>query len=297
MGDKLAKIKWQLQHGMRPTKRHLKFFFNKKHQSLPEEVKEEEKVEEEKELAAEVIVEQVYQRIHCPELKYFFKEGIGTKTNYTFGEVLPEGVDKLLQPDYLDASTATNLYELGLGFGRFALQAMLQWPNLKSVIGTELHPVRARSCFSALQRFALMNADHCKIACSVSGHEPTDFKTPGPHSPKDFRIASVSVRFDATGRCINFRKQDLFELLPEATAQADIIIAAVAFSRATRTAFCEAICKMKTGARLLSYECLQDLFRRTRRRRRMPFVQIAPSDTFPTSWNPSGHAFYLYRKI
>ena len=257
--------------------------------SAPEEKKEEEKKEEKKkeEEKKEDLLNRLYQSVPC---LYEYAEATAT-ANYTFGEVLPAGVEKLLDAHHLNAATASVVYELGLGFGRLALQVALQWPHLKAIIGAELHPVRAQACFLALRNFALMHADRCRIAFSPPAE---DFQPPAHFLPS--RAQSVSVRFDHTDRRISFRRQNLFDLLPETVAQADIIIAAVALTPLTRTYFCKTISKMRTGARILTYESLEllflnaDLF--------MPFVPIAPCETYAVSWSPTfGHGFCLYVKM
>ena len=54
-----------------------------------------------------------------------------------FGEVLPDGVSKMLDSDHLDASNATVLYDLGMGCGRLCMQAFLEYPNLDLVSSTD----------------------------------------------------------------------------------------------------------------------------------------------------------------
>eukprot|EP00928_Gymnodinium_smaydae_P058719 TRINITY_DN41918_c0_g1_i1.p1 TRINITY_DN41918_c0_g1~~TRINITY_DN41918_c0_g1_i1.p1 ORF type:complete len:356 (-),score=50.60 TRINITY_DN41918_c0_g1_i1:50-1117(-) len=79
------------------------------------------------------------------------------ETCLTYGELLPGGVSKALRRLALagKASASTNveqgiLLELGMGTGMVALQALLQCPNLKRVIGVELSKPRFDRAVKAL---------------------------------------------------------------------------------------------------------------------------------------------------
>ncbi|MDR3737705.1 MAG: hypothetical protein P4L40_01670, partial [Terracidiphilus sp.] len=47
----------------------------------------------------------------------------------------PAGITKLLSVDYLSAGTGSVLFDLGMGVGKFVLQAFVQYPNLKYIVG------------------------------------------------------------------------------------------------------------------------------------------------------------------
>lgn len=48
------------------------------------------------------------------------------KSSLLYGEVLPDGVAKMLDADHLDAANATCLVDLGAGTGKLALQGVCQ---------------------------------------------------------------------------------------------------------------------------------------------------------------------------
>lgn len=54
------------------------------------------------------------------------------------GEILFDGVSRILDSAHLDAANARTLYDLGSGCGRLCVQAFLQFTNLETVIGVEV---------------------------------------------------------------------------------------------------------------------------------------------------------------
>ncbi len=76
-----------------------------------------------------------------------------------FGEVLPEGVCKLLDDHHLDAGHAERMVDLGCGFGKLVLQAFLTYPNLISVTGIELCASRFQEAKRRMAALACSNPD------------------------------------------------------------------------------------------------------------------------------------------
>jgi len=54
-----------------------------------------------------------------------------TGNNLLFGAQSPESVDFLLSKTVLNVEGTTTFFDLGMGIGRFAMQAFLQFPHLK----------------------------------------------------------------------------------------------------------------------------------------------------------------------
>ena len=69
-----------------------------------------------------------------------------------YGEILFEGVSRMLNREHLDAPGARSLFDLGAGTGKVALQAFLQFGNLARVYGVELSLSRYRLGEAALLR-------------------------------------------------------------------------------------------------------------------------------------------------
>jgi hypothetical protein len=55
------------------------------------------------------------------------------KGSLLYGELLPRGANKAFGPSHLDASDARVLFDLGMGTGKVAIQAFLQFRNLECV--------------------------------------------------------------------------------------------------------------------------------------------------------------------
>ena len=73
-----------------------------------------------------------------------------------------------LDARHLDAARASSVYDLGCGTGKVALQAFLQFPNLKRVYGVELSLARFHVAERAL--LALAARDDCDA--HVTRREP-----------------------------------------------------------------------------------------------------------------------------
>jgi ribosomal protein L12E/L44/L45/RPP1/RPP2 len=69
-----------------------------------------------------------------------------------YGEVLPVGATKLFDSAHLNCREATTLCDLGSGLGKLAIQAFLQFPNLRRVVGCELSTSRFAKSVQALRR-------------------------------------------------------------------------------------------------------------------------------------------------
>eukprot|EP01006_Ploeotia_vitrea_P006826 TRINITY_DN14947_c0_g1_i1.p1 TRINITY_DN14947_c0_g1~~TRINITY_DN14947_c0_g1_i1.p1 ORF type:complete len:530 (-),score=171.74 TRINITY_DN14947_c0_g1_i1:54-1466(-) len=83
------------------------------------------------------------------------QEAVRNASDLLYGEVRPEGVVRLLDADHLDVQNASILFDLGSGVGKLALQAFLQFDNLRAVIGVELAYSRfqqSRDALAALSR-------------------------------------------------------------------------------------------------------------------------------------------------
>ncbi|MFN3504015.1 MAG: hypothetical protein ACK4ZJ_17330, partial [Allorhizobium sp.] len=70
------------------------------------------------------------------------EEALAAHSSLLYGEVLPAGVDKLLDEHHLDAADASVLYDLGMGTGKLALQGTLRCCS----IALSLSLSRARVC-------------------------------------------------------------------------------------------------------------------------------------------------------
>jgi hypothetical protein len=75
-----------------------------------------------------------------------------------FGELLPDGVGRLLDREHLDIESASSLTDLGMGVGKLSLQAFLQYKNLQRVVAVECSSQRFRVATRALEKLAYHDA-------------------------------------------------------------------------------------------------------------------------------------------
>lgn len=85
-----------------------------------------------------------------------------------YGEVLPVGATKLFDQDHLALADARSLCDLGSGLGKLALQAFLQFPNLRRVFGCELSASRFRKSRGAVQQLKKLQ-QHCRAKLMAQG--------------------------------------------------------------------------------------------------------------------------------
>eukprot|EP00638_Chattonella_subsalsa_P010550 CAMPEP_0117787184 /NCGR_PEP_ID=MMETSP0948-20121206/6252_1 /TAXON_ID=44440 /ORGANISM="Chattonella subsalsa, Strain CCMP2191" /LENGTH=405 /DNA_ID=CAMNT_0005616281 /DNA_START=171 /DNA_END=1385 /DNA_ORIENTATION=- len=92
-----------------------------------------------------------------------------TKGSLLYGELLPRGVNKALGPNYLNAAKAKVVYDLGMGLGKVAMQAFLQFPNLTRVYGVELSQARYLLATKALKELVRLCPDKFFISSETDG--------------------------------------------------------------------------------------------------------------------------------
>ena len=85
-----------------------------------------------------------------------------------YGEVLPVGATKLFDQEHLALADARSLCDLGSGLGKLALQAFLQFPNLRRVFGCELSASRFRKSRGAVQQLKKLQ-QHCRAKLVAQG--------------------------------------------------------------------------------------------------------------------------------
>jgi hypothetical protein len=191
-----------------------------------------------------------------------------------FGEFLVSGADKALDSAHLNARNAKALYELGMGVGKLAMQAYLQFGNLEKVVGVEL----------AETRFALAK----KAVIKLVNLFPSRFKV--THSTE------FMVRIsDDSDRVLEFRKQNLFHCFD--IDSADITICQTHISDDSIPKLPGLFKLLKPKSRVLTFENLQAKGLCEIGVSQL-LMNVSDVDRFETTWSRiSGHHFFLYNKL
>ena len=194
-----------------------------------------------------------------------------------YGEVLPRGVHKMLDEDHLNAAGAKVLYDCGMGTGKLALQAWLQFRNLEKVVGIELAISRFTLGERALASLARARPDDFEILTHIEGEEIV------MRDKRDPR------------RTLEFYRCDLFSY--EAVSEADIAILQTNFPPETYVRLCALLMQLKSDCRLLTYLNLSSLFKGASWIFRQLPANRSLEDRFPTSWSiHRGCHFFLWEK-
>jgi hypothetical protein len=199
-----------------------------------------------------------------------------------YGEVLPKGVTKALDSDHLDGRNATVCFELGMGTGKIALQAWLQYENLKKVVGIELAESRYMVGEIALLDLVARFPDILELRSHTSGLEIT--------------IAAV-------GRTLSFRMGDMLlvptaELMEAEVIFMEVVLPHFLYAGVTRCM----IDKLANGSRIMMFDDLRKVWvADATDGRSCPFHRIkaneSVNDRFSTSFGREyGTHLHLYER-
>lgn len=203
-----------------------------------------------------------------------------------YGEMLPDGVSKILLPHQLGgALPAVNgsgssggglVLELGSGSGKVALQTFLQCPGVRRVMGVELVSSRHAIAEAAMLRLCAALPNRFRISSHKAGE-------------------SICVEETVSGRLLEFHCADFFVKGLDAVEQCDAIFFAVHIPCRLFGDLCKRLAKVKEGCRLFTYHSLDSIWWVDQP---CPFQQceanVPETDTFSTSWSPQGFRFHVY---
>jgi len=206
-----------------------------------------------------------------------------SKGSLLYGELLPRGANKAFGVNHLDCSSARVLFDLGMGTGKVAIQAFLQFRNLEYVYGVELSEGRYQVAEEAVLRMAnLLGADSFHIQ----------------RSPGNFIILMEKGEGHADDKCrvLHLERGNLFDTLNMELA--DVVMLETDIPSSTYPQLCHFLNQMHVGARTLSYLDLRYIwcfvpfnFQQLERNKHL-------SDRYPTSWSVQrGHHFFIWNKM
>lgn len=191
-----------------------------------------------------------------------------------YGELLPAGVSKALER--MGATEAagdqTTLLELGSGTGKVALQAFLECPGLRRIVGVELSQARHAAAVVAVSRLAEQ-----RPSFSLA------------HDAQEGR----SILRDADGRVLELWCDDLTAMPAPLVQVASYLLLQVVLPERVQEAAQRVLLHAPDGCKAL---LLKDLTRAWALEQPCPWHPIgASADCFATSWAPvHGHRLHLY---
>ncbi len=206
-----------------------------------------------------------------------------SKGSLLYGELLPRGANKAFSVSHLDCSTARVLFDLGMGTGKIAIQAFLQFRNLEYVYGVELSEGRYKVAEEAMMRLVnLLGSDNFQIQ-----------KKTGKFI---MLIEKVLVGSEEKYRLLHLECGNLFDV-PNMEL-ADVVMLETDIPASTYPNLCQLLNQMHMGARTLSYLDLQTIWCYEPFNFRQAENNRLVSDRFPTSWSVQrGHHFFIWHKI
>ncbi len=158
-----------------------------------------------------------------------------------YGEILPLGVCKALGDKHLDGKNASVCFELGMGTGKVALQAWLQLPNLRKVVGIELAPSRYDIAEASLLRLQRQFPSVLRIRS---------------HSPGD--ELTVETDGGTCERVLSFRRGDMTQVPASELLEAEVVFMEVVLPHCIYASVTRMLIdKLRDGARMITYTDLR----------------------------------------
>jgi hypothetical protein len=200
-----------------------------------------------------------------------------------YGELLPRGVNKALGSNRLRAETASVLFDLGMGTGKVAIQAFLQYSNLEYVYGVELAQGRYNiAAAAALTMVSLLGEDNFEVD-EVVGRSITITEKAQPGTDEE------------NIRVLHFEQGNLLDV--DNVNIADIIMLETDVPKEFIDDLCALLRDMGDGARTLSYLDLKKHWTKQSFTLRQLSNNKNLSDRYSTSWSVQrGHHFYLFQQ-
>lgn len=237
------------------------------------------------------------------------------KALYTFGEILPLGVDGLLSNDAIlskhdgkhkhkDQKTRIRFYDLGAGLGRLALQVWLAYSEIDDVIAIEYAPSRFQVGLRALERLVQMNekaiavVDRSDRSIILSMHTSyAQFIWPDEKKQEWPALIQPPPKWITT-RTLTYMQGDLFTYCEQVISRANIVFIETDIPDSRVPELWQLLCNLHQGTRFLLYHTMDNLKARARMDS-IPFLLFRKIGTFstPTTWSRIGAPFEVWEKL
>jgi hypothetical protein len=205
------------------------------------------------------------------------------KGSLLYGELLPRGANKAFGSSHLNAANAKVLFDLGMGTGKIAIQAFLQFRNLEYVYGVELSEGRFKVAEEYVRRMVqLLGPELYTIDTLDEGRRLV--------------VTEAATIKGVKSRVLEFKCGDMFAV--QNIHVADIVMMETDIPTALHSELCNFLNEMHPGARTLSYLDLRKVWHFQPFTFKQLDVNRHLSDRYPTSWSVQrGHHFFLWTKV
>ena len=226
-----------------------------------------------------------------------------SSSSLLYGEILPEGITKMMHRERLNGRAASSLVDLGAGTGKLVLQCFLQFENLRSVVGVEISPSRYRIGEEAILRLAKAHPRKFRVTYHAPGRGITvaaeRLGGRGGGKSGSGRGGAAQAQQQPKLRELVLRCGDMFE---QEIASMDVLVIETAMGGDFVERLSNFLSRAKPGSRILSYLDLRRSFADAHLLAGAPTpiplrqkgINRDLSDRLPTSWNPKGHHFYIW---
>lgn len=210
------------------------------------------------------------------------------RSSLLFGELAPMGVTKMFDQEHLRAGSCKTLYDLGMGCGKLILQAFEQFPTLEHVVGVELSESRYGLALKNFNSFVRATSN---VKIDKTKTNKRRMVINATHTMKD---GSEKIREMEIEKGNMWARTDAFE--------ADIVVMETQIPGSSHQTLCNFLHGMKSGARLLTYENVEEIYGNQKGEFPIPcpFDRLPNNDfedRFFTSWaQKRGHRFHLWER-
>jgi len=200
---------------------------------------------------------------------------------------MPESTTDIWGALGLSQGSGEVLLELGMGTGKVSLQAFVELPHLRSVIGVELAPSRYKAGESALQRLA--------------ENMPTRFRVVEQEAGTRILLRDHGTDGGAEmQRTLEFRCGDALKVDPVDMALADAVVMEFCMPISLHAAICAKMREFKSGVKIFSFTDFPMVWPEGMPGPRCHVRRCTGADGslsdkyYKTSWSPTeGHPFFL----
>eukprot|EP00948_MAST-09A_sp_MAST-9A-sp1_P002060 g2060.t1 len=204
---------------------------------------------------------------------------IQNHSSLLYGEVLPIGLDTIMDKIHFDGPTCKVFTDLGMGTGKLVIQAFIQFPTIQRAVGFEISQSRFAIAEEAVLRLVEYFGDYFYL-----------------DKEKYIQGRTVVIK-DRNGRSLEMYTTSMFLMCDISLYKSDVIILQTNIMPNSYYSLLRMITFFKRGAKILSYLNFENVWNFEMFPLEQYPINLAMSDRFATSWTSDrGYHFYLWKK-